>query len=404
MKKTLTMIMAGGKGERLYPLTRDRTKPAVPFGGIYRIIDFTLSNCLNSGIRWIHVLTQYKGLSLHRHISRCWNIFNPTLGEFIELVPPQQRVGDMWYQGTADAVFQNLYTINQGDWERVMILSGDHVYKMDYGPMIEQHKSSGADLTIAVIAVERDKAASLGVMQVDENNKVVSFQEKPEDPATLPNDPERCLVSMGIYIFSTDALVQGLVEDAKTDSEHDFGKNIIPKMIGRKKIMAFPFVDLNTGDQQYWRDIGTIDSYWKASMDMISVNPGFNMYDRDWPIHAYRAEYPPPKTVFAQPHEGGRVGSALDSMVSNGCIISGGRVNRCILSCNVRINSYSDVKESVLFENVTVGRYAKIKRAIIDKGVDIPHGMQIGYDRKEDANNFTVTDSGIVVVPRGMKL
>jgi len=400
----MTMIMAGGKGERLYPLTRDRAKPAVPFGGIYRIIDFTLSNCLNSGIRQIYILTQYKGLSLHRHISHGWNIFNPAVNEFIEVVPPQQRIGDQWYQGTADAIFQNLYIINQNDSERVLILSGDHIYKMDYEQMINFHKETGADLTIAVIPIQRHKATQLGVLETNREDRVIGFEEKPAQPKTMPDNPDCSLVSMGIYIFNTDVLVRKLIQDAKSESEHDFGRNIIPGMIDSYKVMAYLFRDRNTGSDLYWRDIGTLDSYWESSMELVSVNPPFNLYDRDWPIHTFREEYPPCKTVFAQKHEGGRMGAALDSLVSSGCIISGGRVIRSVLSYNVRINSYSEVRESVLMEDVEIGRHAKIRRAIIDKGVTVPPGMRIGYNLEEDANNFTVTENGIVVVPKEMRL
>ena len=398
------MIMAGGKGERLYPLTRDRAKPAVPFGGIYRIIDFTLSNCLNSGIRQIYLLTQYKALSLHRHISLGWDIFNPVVGEFIETVPAQQRIGDQWYQGTADAIFQNLYVINQHNSERVLILSGDHVYKMDYSELIEFHKETGADLTIGVIPIDRQKATRLGVLEINNDRQVAGFQEKPENPTSMPDHPERSLVSMGIYIFNTDVLVRKLVEDAKADSEHDFGKNIIPDMIGSYKAMAYLFHDSTMDTEKYWRDIGTLDSYWESSMDLVSVNPQFNLYDSDWPIHTYREKYPPCKTVFAQKQEGGRMGAALDSLVSSGCIISGGRVIRSVLSYNVRINSYSEVRESVLMEDVEIGRHAKIRRAIIDKGVKVPPGMQIGYNLQEDTNNFTITENGIIVVPKEMRL
>lgn len=403
--RVTAFILAGGKGTRLHPLTRDRAKPAVPFGGTYRIIDFTLSNCLNSSIRRVNILVQYKCISLERHIRLGWNILCPELGEYIVVIPAQQRVGERWYQGTADAVFQNIYTIEQEKPDLVLVLAGDHVYKMNYGRLIGFHEEHDADLTISAIEVPREHAKRLGVLQVDSTGRVVHFVEKPDDPPEIPGKPGVCLASMGIYVFSTGKLIERLREDSEKKSTHDFGRDIIPGMTPRDAVYACPFVDENRiSDPEkpvYWRDIGTIDAYWEASMDLVSVNPIFNLYDRDWPIRTYQEQCPPAKTVFAQEFEGGRRGYALDSLVSGGCIISGGRVERSILSPFVRINSYSEVYESVLFENVEVGRYAKIRRAIIDKDSYIGPGVEIGYDLELDAKRFVVSEGGIVVVPKG---
>jgi len=399
-------VLAGGKGERLHPLTRDRAKPAVPFGGAYRIIDFTLSNCLNSGIRRVNILVQYKCISLERHVRMGWNILCPDLGEYIVVIPAQQRVGERWYQGTADAVFQNVYTIEQERPDLVLVLSGDHVYKMNYRKMISFHEERGADLTISAIEVPREKAKQLGVIRIDGKGRVLEFVEKSESPPEIPGKPGMCLASMGIYVFSTGKLVERLAENSDDQkSTHDFGRDVIPAMIPHDAVYAFPFVDENrVSDPEkplYWRDIGTIDAYWDASMDLVGVTPTFNMYDKDWLIRTYQEQGPPAKTVFAQEFEGGRRGYALDSLVSSGCIISGGRVERSVLSPFVRINSYSEIYESVLFENVNVGRYAKIRRAIIDKDSEIGQGVEIGYDPELDAQRFVVSEGGIVVVPKG---
>lgn len=402
MDKLSSFVMAGGKGERLHPLTKDRAKPAVPFGGIYRIIDFTLSNCINSGIRKIHVLTQYKSISLSRHLRMGWNIFDTQLGEFIDVIPAQQRIDDHWYQGTADSIYQNIYSIEMEKPDDILILAGDHIYKMDYSQMVSFHRDMNADMTISVVEMEKVKAGQLGVVDVDRHSKVVGFEEKPPTPKTTINDPNKVYASMGIYLFKRDVLEEELIEDAKSDSRHDFGKNIIPTMLKRKRlIVAYNFKDENKKEAKYWRDIGTIDAYHEANMDLIQVSPIFNLYDKAWPIRTYQEQFPPVKTVFAQEEKGGRLGIALDSLISNGCIISGGRVERSILSYNVRINSYSHVSDSILMEGVEVGRHARIKRSIIDKDVVIPQGVEIGYDLEKDKKRFTVTDSGIVVVAKG---
>lgn len=406
MRKVLTFIMAGGKGERLFPLTRDRTKPAVPFGGIYRIIDFTLSNCINSGLRKIYVLTQYKSASLQRHIRLGWNILASDLGEYIELLPAQQRVGETWYLGTADALYQNLYTLEIDKPDEVLILAGDHVYKMNYYTLIDFHRQAQADLTVGVVEIDKDKSAYLGVVEVNSLGEVTGFQEKPNHPKTIPHNPDKIYASMGIYVFNHPVLEEELQQDARNNkSTHDFGKDIIPQMLKKgSKIAAFNFIDENKKQAQYWRDIGTIDAYYEANMDLVRVDPVFNLYDKDWPIRTHQEQFPPAKTVFSGEEITSRVGLVLDSLVAAGCIISGGRVQRSILSPNVRINSYSQVYDSILMEGVNVGRFAKIKRAIIDKEVDIPQGIVIGYDISEDKKRFYVSDSGIVVVAKGTEI
>jgi len=407
MRKVLTFIMAGGKGERLYPLTRDRTKPAVPFGGIYRIIDFTLSNCINSGLRKVYLLTQYKSASLERHIRLGWNILSSELDEYIDVLPAQQRVGDSWYLGTADAIYQNLYTLEMDKPDEVLILSGDHVYKMNYYTMIDFHREKDADLTVGVVEMEKEKSLHLGVVEVDASGKVMGFQEKPTKPKTIPGNPDKIYASMGIYNFKSEVLERELQEDAKKQqgTAHDFGKDIIPLMLKKGlKIYAYNFRDENKKEAQYWRDIGTIDAYYEANMDLIQVDPTFNLYDKNWPLRTYQEQFPPLKTVFAGEEVAGRIGLVLDSLVSGGCIVSGGRIQRSILSPNVRINSYSQVTDSILMEGVNVGRYAKIKKAIIDKDVEIPQGMVIGYDLEEDKKRFHVSDSGIVIVAKGTEI
>lgn len=405
-RKVLTFIMAGGKGERLFPLTRDRTKPAVPFGGIYRIIDFTLSNCINSGLRKIYILTQYKSESLQRHIRLGWNILPSELGQFIELLPAQQRVGDTWYLGTADAIFQNLYTLRMDDPDEVLILAGDHIYKMNYYTMIDFHRDTDADLTVGVVEMDKGKASHLGVIEVDSMGRVIGFEEKPEKPRSIPHNPAKIYGSMGIYIFKRPILQQELNEDSqKRNSTHDFGREIIPQMLKKGlKVVAYNFIDENKKEAQYWRDIGTLDAYYEANMDLIQVDPLFNLYDKDWPIRTYQEQFPSGKTVFSGEQITGRVGLVLDSLISGGCIVSGGRVQRSILSPNVRINSYSEVYDSILLEGVNVGRYAKIRKAIIDKDVNIPQGMVIGYNPDEDRKRFHVGESGIVVVAKGTEI
>ncbi len=404
MKDVFTMILAGGRGERLYPLTAHRAKPAVPFGGKYRIIDITLSNALNSGLRKIAVLVQYKSLSLDRHIRQGWNILSTFLDEYIITIPPQQRVSQDWYRGTADAIYQNLYVVEHENPQHLLILSGDHIYKMDYSDMYRYHKERNADATIAVIEFDREKASSFGVLEVDNEFRIIGFEEKPEHPKTIPDDPGHSLCSMGVYLFNTDTIISSLELDAREDTAHDFGKNILPRMIKDNKIYAYNFKDLNKKEAKFWRDIGTIDAYWEANMDLVTVEPVFNLYDAAWPIRTYQGQNPPAKFVFAQEEESGRLGIALDSIVCGGCIVSGGRVQNSILSPNVRVNSYADVKESVIMENVNIGRYCKILRTIVDKDVRIPPHTIIGYDEKDDKKRFFVTESGIVVVSKEMKL
>ena len=399
--KVLAMVLAGGRGERLYPLTRDRAKPAVPFGAIYRIIDFTLSNCIHSEIRRIYALTQYKSTSLHRHIQFGWNILSAPLGEFIEAVPAQQRIDEHWYQGTADAIFQNIYTIQQERPDLILILSGDHIYKMDYRKMIDFHVEKKADLTVGAIRMDRRLSREFGVIQVNQDWQIVGFEEKPEEPKTIPGDPEGILASMGVYVFPTEILVRRLIEDARSDSTHDFGKDIIPAMINKDRVFAFDFRKGDRGGMGYWRDVGTSDAYFEANMDLVSVTPQLNLYDPQWPIFTYQSPDPPAKTVL---EEEGRMGTAINSILSNGCIISGGSVKRSVLSPRVVVHSYAEVEDSILLEGVDIGRHAKIRRTIIDKDVQIPPKTEIGYDLDEDARRFTVTESGIVVVPKGLRL
>ncbi len=403
MRDTLTVILAGGRGSRLEPLTRDRAKPAVPFGGLYRIIDFVLSNCLNSGMRRLLLLTQYKAQSLDRHINLAWRgYFCRELGEFIDVVPPQQRFADNWYQGTADAVYQNIYAIERERPKDVVILAGDHIYKMNYGPMVEFHRKMGADITVGALRVTRDEARQFGVMQIDGEHRVTGFQEKPDDPIGTPEDPEVCLASMGIYVFSARFLYEQLCCDATfEESDHDFGKNIIPGAIRDHKVCAFPFLDENRKRDAYWRDVGTLEAYFEATMDLIGVDPQLNLYDQHWPIRAFQPMLPPPKFVFGSEGRSSRRGEALDSLVCQGAIVSGGSVARSVLGPNVRINSYAQVQDSILFDGVEVGRRCRLSRVIIDKGVRIPPETEIGYDPAADAaRGFTVTESGLVVIAR----
>ncbi len=402
MRRVLTFIMAGGKGERLWPLTRDRAKPAVPFGGVYRIIDFTLSNCINSGIRKIHVLIQYKSHSLQGHLRMGWNIFNSELGEYIDVIPAQQRTGVHWYLGTADAIYQNLYAIQQEQPEHVLVLAGDHIYQMNYAQMWQFHQGQQADVTVGVVEMEVSRAAQqFGIVEVDAEHRIIGFEEKPAEPKPIPGRPTRCYVSMGIYLFNRFLLEEALVRDAgQPASHHDFGRDVIPAVAKSRRVLAFNFKDAQTGEPNYWRDIGTLDAYYEANMDLIRVTPPFNLYNRDWPIRTYHDQWPPAKTVF-EDEVSGRVGAILDSLVANGCIVSGGQVKRSVLSADVRINSFAQVEDSILMEHVDVGRYAKIRRAIIDKDVVIPRHAEIGYDVEEDRRRFLVTESGIVVVEKG---
>lgn len=401
MKDTLAVILAGGKGTRLEPLTRDRAKPAVPFGGNYRIIDFVLSNCLNSGLKQLLVLTQYKAMSLDRHINLGWrNYFCRELDEFIDIVPPQQRIDEHWYQGTADAVYQNIYAIEKFRPKYIVILAGDHIYKMNYRSMVDYHIQTQADLTIGALRVDRESAKQFGVMQVDTDQRIVGFQEKPAEPLTIPGDPAHSLASMGIYVFTARFLFDQLLRDAtELDSQHDFGKNIIPSIINSHRVFAFPFRDENRKVDAYWRDVGTLDAYYDASMDLIEVDPVLNLYDDQWPIRTFQPNLPPPKFVFGSYGGGDRCGQALDSIVCQGTIISGGRVDRSILGTSCRVHSYSHISDSILLDRVEIGRHVRIRRAIIDKGVRIPNGMEIGFDPERDRQRgFTVSPSGITVI------
>jgi len=403
MKDTLGVLLAGGAGERLYPLTRDRAKPAVTFGGIYRIIDITLSNCLNSGLRRVHILTQYKALSLNRHIREGWNILGREIGEFIEILPPMKRVSENWYMGTADAVYQNIYSIGSEQPKHVLILSGDHIYKMDYGRMLQQHNDAGADVTVATILIDPTECHHFGVVDIDRESRIVGFQEKPKKTdLRSPYDPAKISASMGVYVFNTDVLIPVLLKDAEDpESSHDFGKNILPKMLDDYRVFSYNFVDENKKEALYWRDVGTLEAYYEANMDLVSVSPVFNLYDEAWPIRTHQRQYPPAKFVFAEP---ARMGRSLDSLVSQGCIISGGTVQDCVLSPDVRVNSYSEVESSILFSHVNVGRRCRIRKAILDRDVHIPEGTTIGYDPEADRERYFVTESGITVVTRDYSL
>jgi glucose-1-phosphate adenylyltransferase len=403
MKDTLGVLLAGGAGERLYPLTRDRAKPAVTFGGIYRIIDITLSNCVNSDLRRVFILTQYKALSLNRHIREGWNIVAREMGEFVEILPPMKRVSDNWYMGTADAVYQNIYSIGSEQPKHVLILSGDHIYKMNYGRMLRQHRDSGADVTLATILIEPDETIRFGVVEMDRDGRVTGFQEKPKQTELRsPHNPEMVDASMGIYLFNTDVLIPVLLKDAEDpNSSHDFGHDILPKMVDDYRIFAFNFVDENKKEALYWRDVGTLEAYYEANTDIVSVSPVFNLYDSEWPIRTHQRQYPPAKFVFGEP---GRTGTAIDSIVSAGCIVSGSSVKNSILSPDVRVNSYSEVDASILFSHVNVGRHCRIRRAILDRDVHVPEGTTIGYDAEADRQRYFVTDTGITVVTRDYSL
>ncbi len=400
LHNTLVMLLAGGQGERLYPLTRDRAKPGVPFGGNYRIIDFALSNCINSGLRRIQVMTQYKSYSLQRHIRAAWDLFNPVMGEYVDVIPPQQRNVKRWYQGTADAIFQNIYTLEQDRPGYVVILSGDHIYKMDYAKMLDFHLKNDADLTVSCTTVPLADASRLGIAGADESGRITEFVEKPADPPTLPHDPTSSYASMGVYIFSTKSLVRRVIEDMKQDTEHDFGKNIIPTMVENgDRVFAYPFVDENKGPEVYWRDIGTLASYYEANMDLVQQTPQFNLYDDEWPIHRRHQAGPPAKTVS---HGQDRIANAWDCLLGTGTIISGSTVERSILGPRCFVHSWARVEDSVLFDDVEIGRHCVIKRAIIDKHVKIPPGTHIGVDLDVDRKRFTVTDEGVVVIPKNM--
>jgi glucose-1-phosphate adenylyltransferase len=399
-RDTLALILAGGRGERLKQLTEWRAKPAVHFGGKFRLIDFPLSNCVNSGIRRVGVLTQYKAHSLISHIHQGWGFLRGNLGEFVEVIPAQQRVDTSWYAGTADAVFQNIDIIRSHKPEYVLILAGDHAYKMDYGPMLARHVEAGADVTVACLEVPIESARSLGVMEVDAVGRIVDFAEKPEHPQSLPGRPGRALASLGIYVFNARALFELLQADSRNqDSRHDFGKNIIPAAIDEMHAVSYHFKDPATGTQAYWRDVGTISSFWKANLELVDITPQLNLYDHTWPIWTYQQQLPPAKFVFDNEK---RRGMAVDSMVSAGCVVSGALVQRSLLFNNVRVNSYSEVSEAVILPDVDIGRHCRVRRAVIERWTKIPAHTIIGENAADDAARFDVTDDGIVVVTPDM--
>ena len=397
MRDVLTFVLAGGKGQRLDPLTRDRAKPAVPFGGIYRIIDFTLSNCVNSGLRRIYVLTQYKSFSLQKHLLSGWDIVSTQLGEFIDVIPAQQRLSEDWYKGTADAIYQNIYAIKDLDPQLILILAGDHVYKMNYQEMVAYHNEKDADMTVACIPMPRETSTDFGVIEVDANNHVRGFQEKPAEPKTIPGSDGEIFASMGIYLFNADVLLNELELDAnRKDSDHDFGKNVIPQMLkNKKKVYVYNFTDKDN-KPKYWRDIGTRDAYYQANMDLLGSNPKFELYDKAWPVRTFHEQYPPIKMISASKNSG----SIVDSMIAGGCVIEGGLVERSILSSNVRVHDQAEVRNSVIMEGVTVGSGAKIQNAIIDKQVVVPPKTKIGFDLELDKKRFVLTRSGIVIVAK----
>jgi glucose-1-phosphate adenylyltransferase len=395
LEDTLVIVLAGGVGERLYPLTKDRAKPAVYFGGPYRIVDFPLSNCINSGLRRIFIATQYKSLSLNRHIRQGWSVVSEELGEFIEILPPQKRVSDNWYLGTADAVYQNLYSLQREAPRHVIILAGDHVYKMDYAKMLQYHIERGAAATLATLEVPLAEANRFGIVTVDATDRVVAFHEKPSQPAPMPGSTDMTLASMGVYIFETEALVEALEDDARQDTQHDFGRNIIPAMFPKLPVYSYRFYDENQKAAKYWRDIGTLDAYYEANMDLCQVNPEFNLYDPAWPLRTYMPQAPPAKFVF---NDDDRRGMALDSIISAGCIVSGSKVVGSVLCPNVRVHSYCTIERSILMPGVRVGRHSRIRNAIIDRDVLIPRGAVIGYHPEEDRRRHTVSENGVVVV------
>jgi glucose-1-phosphate adenylyltransferase len=400
--KTIGIILAGGIGSRLHPLTADRAKPAVPFGGRYRIIDFTLSNCLHSGLRRLLVLTQYKSHSLQKHLRDGWSIYNAELGEYITPVPPQMRTGESWYSGTADAIYQNLYLLEQSGAEYALILSGDHIYRMDYAAMLQHHHASGAEATVACLTVGLEQAGSFGVMTVDEGDRVLSFHEKPAHPASIPGDSEHVLASMGVYVFSMTRLMELLHEDHRGDSSHDFGKDILPSTVRGHRVLAYRFGGSSgrvTVDR-YWRDVGTIDAYYEANMDLLQPMPPMDLYQQDWPIRTYEGQHPPARSV---PGRSGLEAVIVNCMLASGTLIVGGTLRHTILFPNVRVEEGAVVENSLLFQGVTVGEGVRLQRCIVDKHVTIPAGEKIGFDRARDADRFTVSDSGIVVIPKGYR-
>jgi glucose-1-phosphate adenylyltransferase len=405
--RVLAMVLAGGEGKRLYPLTRDRAKPAVPFGGRYRIIDFVLSNFINSGFYQIKVLTQFRSESLDRHLSHAWRL-SPTLGHFVDPVPAQMRRRTDWYLGTADAIYQNLNLIYDEQPNHVCVFGGDHIYKMDIRQMMSFHVGKRSDLTVSALPVSVEEAQSFGVLEVDRDYRIIGFEEKPSKPREIPGKPGWALASMGNYVFTTETLVREVVADAERETSHDFGRDVIPDVIGRGRVFAYDFrrnrvPGLTKREWGYWRDVGNLEAYYEANMDLVSVTPVLNLYNSLWPIHSWQPKLPPAKFVFADT-KGGRVGIATDSLVSEGCIVSGGQVNRSILSPGVRVNSYAQVTDSILMNNVNVGRHARIRGAIIDKNIDVPPGIEIGYDPTWDRKHFTISKNGIVVLPKAMKI
>lgn len=401
LDQTLTIILAGGVGSRLAPLTSDRAKPAVPFGGKYRIIDFALTNCLHSNLRRILVLTQYKSHSLNKHLRDGWSVFNPELGEYVTTVPPQMRTGERFYSGTADAIYQNLYLLERSGADQVLVLSGDHIYRMDYAAMLKAHSKRGADVTIACMEVTPEEARSFGVMAIDDEQRIIEFTEKPANPKTLPNDPDHALASMGIYVFSMDLLLSALKEDhLDNSSEHDFGKNILPRLINTHKVYAYSFGG-DTGrvtPDRYWRDVGTLDSFYDANMDLLKPIPSLNLYQQDWPIRTYQSQSAPARTV---PGTSGDEGIFINSIVAGGSVIAGGSVQHSILFPNVYVGDEASVQDAILFNDVYVGDGAELRRCIIDKGVRIPPNEKIGFDLDRDRERFTVSEAGVVVVPKG---
>jgi glucose-1-phosphate adenylyltransferase len=395
LSETVTMVLAGGQGERLYPLTRDRAKPAVPFGGVYRIIDFTLSNCANSGARRIYLLTQYRSLSLDRHIRQGWSIFNPELNEFIATVPPQQRMTTQFYLGTADAIYENIYILQSDKPRYVLVLSGDHVYRMDYRKLVEHHAEKGADVTVACVEMDVESARDLGVAVIDSDQRIVQFHEKPERPTPVPGRTNVALCNMGVYVFTTEVLVRAVIEDAKRDTQHDFGRNVIPDLVHRAKVHAYLFRDEATGWPGYWRDIGTLDSYYEANMDLVADEPTFDLYDATWPLRTNMGQGPPAKLVALD-----RNVVATDSFISAGCVIDRATVRRSILSPNVRVSEGASVEECIIFHGAAIGEGVVLRRAIVDARVSIPRGVEIGTDPERDRRNFTVSEGGVSVVPR----
>jgi len=395
-RSTMAMIMAGGRGSRLEDLTAVRAKPATPFGGKFRIIDFPLSNCVNSGIRQVYILTQYKAQSLIQHVNRGWGYLRGEFGEFIQIVPAQQQIDEHWYKGTADSIFQNLNLVREHGPEHILILAGDHIYKMDYGPMIASHAENNADITVGVIRVPLHEATSFGVLTIDEDHRVMHFDEKPANPTPDPGNPDVAMASMGIYVFNRDFLLDVLEADAANpESGHDFGKNIIPESIEKCRVFAYPFHDVKTRAQSYWRDVGTVDAYFRANLELIYVNPELNLYDADWPIWTYQEQLPPAKFVL---DDSGRVGMATNSMVSGGCIVSGAYVRQSLLFSSVTVDEGSEVIQAVVLPQAKIGKNCRITRAIIDKRCVIPDGTIIGEDHAEDAKRFRVTAEGVVLV------